>query len=174
MPDVAFEFVLHTLEDTRALGLALGRALLPGEHLALVGGLGAGKTTLTGCVAEGFGVRDLREVASPTYAYAHEYAAQGRKLQHLDLFRLGDEDNALALGLDEMLQDAESPAVVEWADLFPQLLGPQALWLTLRRQPGASMRTAQLRVPEGRAAALRAALPSFVGLPGLLRESAGG
>lgn len=163
MPYVVFNFTLQALEDTELFGQALGRALARGEHLALVGGLGAGKTTLTRAVAEGFGVSNLAEVASPTYAYAHEYAAQGAKLQHLDFYRLGDADNALALGIDEVLQNAEAPAVVEWADLVPELLSPEALWLTLTRAPGASARAVVLRVPAARASALQRALAAWVG-----------
>ncbi len=165
MNHLYFHCTLSRLEATEALGFALGQALLPGEQLGLEGGLGAGKTTLTRSLAEGYGVFDLNEVASPTYGYAHIYDATKGRLNHMDFYRLGDVETAMSLGLDELLNDAGAATVVEWAELFAELLQPEALWLTLRREAGSAQRTAQLRVPAIRAEALTRALPEWVGAP---------
>jgi len=163
MKRASWHITLHNLEATAAFGRALGQALRPGEHVALVGDLGAGKTTLCHSLAEGFGVADLREVASPTYAYAHVYGSPKGPLHHLDFYRLGDVETAYGLGLDDLLCDPQAPCIVEWANLFAELLKPEALWLTLTRTPGSPERALRMVAPLKRAQELSPLLPPWVG-----------
>lgn len=160
MKHVSWHISLGSEQDTQVLGEAIGRLLVPGEHLALVGAMGAGKTTLCRSIAKGYGVTHLAEVSSPTYAYAHEYHAPCGRLHHLDFHRITNVESAWALGLDDVLSDAQAPSLVEWADLCPELLRPDAVWLTLDRKVGESVRVAHLRAPSARAAAIAAGLPS--------------
>jgi len=98
--------------ETRALGRALGREAQPGTVLALSGPLGAGKTQLAKGVAEGLNVRSV--VNSPTFILMNEH--EGRlRLFHVDAYRLGDPEEALAAGLLDERQSA-GVAVIEWAD----------------------------------------------------------
>ena len=97
---------------TRAIGRALGRAAAPGAVLALSGELGAGKTQLAKGVASGLGVESV--VNSPTFVLMNEHVGRLR-LFHVDAYRLGDPEEALAAGL---LDDraAGGVVVIEWAD----------------------------------------------------------
>ncbi len=99
-------------DETRALGAALGRAAAPGTMFALIGPLGAGKTLLAKGVAEGLDIRSV--VNSPTFVLMNEH--QGRlRLFHIDAYRLGDPEEAVAAGLlDE--REVDGVTVVEWAD----------------------------------------------------------
>ena len=99
-------------EMTRAIGRALGRAATPGSVLALSGELGAGKTQLAKGVASGLGVDSV--VNSPTFVLMNEHVGRLR-LFHVDAYRLGDPEEALAAGL---LDDraAGGVVVIEWAD----------------------------------------------------------
>ena len=75
---------------TFALGVRLGELLEPGDAVALVGELGAGKTQLVRGICQGAGVPE-REVASPSFAIVATY--RGRiPVHHADLYRLADED----------------------------------------------------------------------------------
>ncbi len=114
-------------EQTRAIGRALGAAAMPGTVLALRGELGAGKTQLAKGVAEGLGVRTT--VNSPTFVLMNEH--QGRlRLYHVDAYRLGDPEEALAAGL---LDDREidGVSVIEWADRLDGWLPTDRLDITL-------------------------------------------
>ena len=94
--------------------------LCPGSTVALIGELGSGKTTLVKGIALGLGVRDSREVKSPTFVIFHIY--NGRiPLYHFDLYRLGGETDFEGIGLDEFLSDRAAVSVIEWADRAPQL-----------------------------------------------------
>jgi tRNA threonylcarbamoyladenosine biosynthesis protein TsaE len=113
----------------RRLGRALGAAALPGDVIALVGDLGAGKTHLAQAIARGAGVPPGVRVASPTFAVVIEHA--GRiPVHHADLYRLGDLDELAEIGLVE--RAADGLLLVEWADRLPGALPRDALTITLR------------------------------------------
>lgn len=114
-------------EETRRLGRALGRAAAPGTLLALVGELGAGKTQLAKGVAEGLDVRSV--VNSPTFVLMNEHVGRLR-LYHVDAYRLGDPEEAVAAGLLDDRQ-AGGVAVVEWADRLEGWLPDERLEITL-------------------------------------------
>src|SRR6185369_7571616 len=85
----ALELDLADDAATRAAGAALGRALRGGDVVALVGDLGAGKTTLaTGVVAGAGG--DVAVVASPTFALVNDYGGP-LPIAHIDLYRIERE-----------------------------------------------------------------------------------
>lgn len=115
-----------------ALGESLATELAAGGVLALVGGLGAGKTRLAKGLARGAGYSG--EVTSPTFALVHEYRGGRLPLFHFDLYRLKSADELLAIGWDEFL-DGPGILIVEWADLFPELLPPETRWLRFEVLP---------------------------------------
>ena len=51
------EIVVHSLDETAALGEKLGALLFPGSLITLTGDLGAGKTTLTKSIGKAIGVK---------------------------------------------------------------------------------------------------------------------
>jgi tRNA threonylcarbamoyladenosine biosynthesis protein TsaE len=98
--------------ETRAIGRAIGASAEPGTFVALIGELGAGKTQLAKGVAQGLGVPTV--VNSPTFILMNEHVGRLR-LHHVDAYRLGEPEEAVAAGL---LDDRQALGVVvlEWAD----------------------------------------------------------
>lgn len=123
-------------EATRAVGRALGRAAVPGTALALIGPLGAGKTQLAKGVAEGLEVGSV--VNSPTFVLMNEHAGRLR-LFHVDAYRLGDPDEAVAAGLLDDRQ-ASGVVVIEWADRLDGLLPPERLEIEIEPAEDEPMR----------------------------------
>ena len=82
--------------ETRELGRALGAACGGRLCVALRGALGAGKTVLVKGIAEGLGVTEY--VTSPTFTFVNEYGAGGRRLTHVDLYRIASEDDLESIG----------------------------------------------------------------------------
>jgi len=134
----ALTTVLPDASSTRALGALLGSALHAGDVLALVGPLGAGKTTLVQGLAESVDVPPDVAVQSPTFTVCNEYPARV-PLLHVDLYRLGDLSEAEDIGLVDRLRDGDGLSVVEWADRLPDLLPQTSLWIHLT-QHGAQRR----------------------------------
>jgi tRNA threonylcarbamoyladenosine biosynthesis protein TsaE len=126
------ERLVRNEAEMEALGESLATELAAGGVLALVGGLGAGKTRLAKGLARGAGYSG--EVTSPTFALVHEYRGGRLPLFHFDLYRLKSADELLAIGWDEFL-DGPGILIVEWADLFPELLPPETRWLRFEVLP---------------------------------------
>lgn len=129
------EFILQDRAETVRLGEILGRALRAGDVVALVGDLGAGKTTLTQGIARGHGVRE--PVTSPTFALIHEYPGDP-PIFHVDPYRLERAEETYDLGLDEYF-GRDGIAVVEWADRIAPLLPIDRLTLELTMEAGDSL-----------------------------------
>jgi tRNA threonylcarbamoyladenosine biosynthesis protein TsaE len=116
-------------DETRALGSALAAAAQPGDRVALVGPLGAGKTQLAKGFAEGLGVREV--VNSPSFTLMAEY--EGRlPLFHQDLYRLVGTSEALEGGLLDERQD-DGVTLSEWADRLDAALDGDRV--TVRIEP---------------------------------------
>ncbi|NSL89971.1 tRNA (adenosine(37)-N6)-threonylcarbamoyltransferase complex ATPase subunit type 1 TsaE [Chitinophaga sp. Mgbs1] len=107
------------------------------QVFTLNGPMGAGKTTLIKALCAARGVEDA--TASPTFSIINEYAyrdsqGQQRRIFHLDLYRLRDEDDAISAGVEDTLyQDAI--CFVEWPDVVAPLLPPDTIHLQLEVLP---------------------------------------
>jgi len=118
--------------ETAALGERLGRALEPGDCIALVGDLGAGKTQLVRGACRGARV-PASEVSSPSFAIVATYAGR-LPVHHADLYRVGDLDELYATGFFDLL-GGDGAILVEWADRVPGALPDERLTVTLRHDP---------------------------------------
>lgn len=141
---------LSTPGDTRAFGTRLGGLLRAGDLVLLVGGLGAGKTTLAQGIGAGLQVRG--PVTSPTFVISrvHPPLGDGPGLVHVDAYRLG-----AAAELDDLDLDASLPAavtVVEWGTGIAEQLAES--WLDVRLDLTAD--------PEARAITVRPYGPRWV------------
>ena len=122
----AYWLFLADRDSTYRFGFELGQALLATKNspklLAALGNLGAGKTSLAQGLARGIGVAESVYVNSPTFAIhqshlAHKPSGQLMYFHHLDLYRLGDEDDLVHLGLEELIETGIS--YVEWPQRAP-------------------------------------------------------
>ena len=123
-PPVAVLHLRTTSADaTRDLAATLASVARPGDRLALVGPLGAGKTQFAKGFAVGLGIDAV--VNSPSFTLMAEY--EGRlTLFHQDLYRLAGSAEVLAGGLLDERQD-EGVTLSEWADRLDEGLDPERL-----------------------------------------------
>ena len=120
----------HSPEETQAIAAALGERLEGGDVVALIGEMGAGKTTLVRGLARGLGA-DEEEVASPTYTLMHEYPGR-LVLRHFDAWMEEREEAFLLGGGAEWLHDPEGVCVLEWAGRVSGHLPAEHLQLELQ------------------------------------------
>jgi tRNA threonylcarbamoyladenosine biosynthesis protein TsaE len=124
------EFHSHSAEQTERLGVRLGELLQSGDLVCLAGDLGVGKTVFARGIARGWG--SLDPVTSPTFVLINEYRrGDESRLSHVDAFRLGGPQEALSLGLRELLED-HGPVVVEWPERVAEALPRHRLWIHLQ------------------------------------------
>ena len=113
----------HSLEETLRFGERVGRELQRGDVVALFGELGAGKTALVKGIARGLGI--TQEVTSPTFTLVHEYDGGRLPLFHIDLYRLDNLEQTLAIGIEEYL-NGPGVTAIEWSEKIESLLPPKA------------------------------------------------
>lgn len=123
------EFIIRTLTSIDVAMPALADALGSRRKIALYGDLGAGKTTLVQAFCRFLGVEDAP--ASPTFSLVNEYAyhdAAGNTalVHHLDLYRLKNIEEALDIGIEEILYDPWY-CFIEWPQVIEPLLPDDAV-----------------------------------------------
>jgi tRNA threonylcarbamoyladenosine biosynthesis protein TsaE len=99
--------------ETSAAGERFAASIAPGAVVLLHGELGAGKTAFVRGLARGLGAT-ADDVSSPTFTLIQEYAAGGRVLFHVDLYRLAPAE-VDDLGLDELTASGGVVAI-EWPE----------------------------------------------------------
>ena len=119
-------------EETFALGKKYGEQARSGQVWALAGDLGTGKTVFTKGFASGLGVDE--DVSSPTFTILQVYESGRLPLYHFDLYRIAEPEELYEIGFEEYL-DGEGVTLIEWADLFPEMLPPDAISVVIRKDP---------------------------------------
>ena len=138
-------------DDMRALGEAVARAIdteAGAFIIALEGELGAGKTTLVSGVLRAYGVTG--PVRSPTYTLIEPYEFGGKRVYHLDLYRLTDPDEVEPLGIRDLLSEP-SVLLIEWPSRGARALPASDLSVDIAYPPTGS---------DGRQVTLRADSPA--------------
>lgn len=125
-------------EETMEFACALAAGLpVPRAILALHGDLGSGKTCFVRGLAAGLGIHE--PVTSPTFTLVREYAGT-RPLIHMDLYRIGTEEELAGIGFEDLLQ-REAVIVIEWAERAHTLLPDSTLHVFFAADREADART---------------------------------
>lgn len=125
--------ITGSAEETEEVGAELAPTLRDGDVVALVGELGAGKSTFVRGLARGLFVKDV--LLSPSFVLARSY--EGRvPFHHLDLYRVRSFEELCEVGLDELLPPPRGVTAVEWADRIPDRIPPGAVWVVLEHAGG--------------------------------------
>ena len=118
MPVIRIE--LPDLAATQRFGGLLAAQLKAGDVIALNGALGSGKSALARAIIQAIDPTE-EDVPSPTFTLVQHYAlADGTPLWHMDLYRIADPKDAVALGLDDAFVDAV--CLIEWPDRLKKFL----------------------------------------------------
>ena len=136
-------FISRELSQTIQFGTRLGELLGPGDVICLSGEMGAGKTALTSGIGKGW--RALEPVNSPTFVFVHPHrrAEDLVRLYHLDCYRLTSLEDALSIGIEDILSGRDV-VVIEWPERIASLLPPERLWVTLEALDDADARQLDL------------------------------
>ncbi len=106
---------------------------LPSRVYALVGDLGAGKTTFVQFFLRALGIQG--PITSPTFVIIKKYILYPTPphlyilAYHIDCYRLNNPQELMALGFAEILADPSAIIIIEWADRVRDLIPASAVWL---------------------------------------------
>lgn len=160
--EIDFRLDLADESATVALAEDLAAILRPGDTIALVGDLGAGKSTLARALLRAVADDAELEVPSPTFTLVQTYDLR-LPFAHLDLYRLGGPEELDEIGFDELVRDRI--VLVEWPDRAADRFPEDALVLTIG--PGAGPTARRVRLI-GTAAHWRDRLLRTAGIRGFL------
>lgn len=117
------KILTRSAAETSALGESLGRLLVPGDVVAMTGELGTGKSVLARGMMAGLGVTS--KMPSPSFVLVATY--EGRlTVNHIDLYRLECPEDALAIGIEDLLY-SQDICLIEWAERAAAVLPPARL-----------------------------------------------
>jgi tRNA threonylcarbamoyladenosine biosynthesis protein TsaE len=105
-------------KDTCKLAENLALIFKEGDIVALNGNLGSGKTFFVKNLCKNY---DIDIVTSPTFALVNEYKG-AKKIYHFDFYRINKANELFDLGFEDYLNDESAIILIEWADLFKELL----------------------------------------------------
>jgi tRNA threonylcarbamoyladenosine biosynthesis protein TsaE len=113
---------------------AVAKDLKGGEIFALVGTLGAGKTTFVKAVGKALKMKHL--IPSPTFILLQAFEAKLKSkkilIYHLDLYRTNGLKEAKALGLTEFWGKPNTVTFIEWADKIKKHLPTKTKFITFK------------------------------------------
>jgi len=113
----------RSARETARLGHFLAGSLRSRHVIALIGGLGSGKTILTQAIARYLGVR--RPVKSPTFVLIASHTATRTgvsTLFHVDCYRVRRLTGSDRAAIMEAIEMPHSVTLIEWADRIPSVL----------------------------------------------------
>jgi len=140
--------VSHTFKspaETQAWAEKFARTLTRGDVLALIGPLGAGKTTFVQGLAKGLGLKN--KVTSPTFALVNEYLSKTKNLYHMDVYRLSERE-LRAFPLEEYYETGI--CIIEWGDRLRERWPVETLALHLKPGQGSRRLTIKEITPRWR------------------------
>jgi tRNA threonylcarbamoyladenosine biosynthesis protein TsaE len=119
------ETITQSAQETQSLGQKFSASLKGGETIALVGDLGAGKTTFVQGLARGLGIKN--RMISPTFILMRSYD----NFFHVDLYRLEEniDEEVKNLGLTDIWGKNDNIVVIEWAEKITDLLPSNTIWI---------------------------------------------
>jgi tRNA threonylcarbamoyladenosine biosynthesis protein TsaE len=131
------QLMTYTPNDLPQVAAALLQEYGPNRVYALIGELGAGKTTLVAEMCRQLGV--VEPTSSPTFSIVNQYKGDGGIIYHLDCYRLDTVEEAIRAGLEELLAEAPGTVFIEWPAVIEALLPDDAVVLRLSHsEDGAS------------------------------------
>ena len=123
--------------ETAKIAAALANRMKGGEVVALIGNLGAGKTTFAQAFAKALGVR--HRVQSPTFIFMHEHRLKRKSgpayFVHADAYR-GGVPELRNIGIEEYFGRPDAVVLIEWADRVKAMLPKGTLSVRLKHLGG--------------------------------------
>jgi tRNA threonylcarbamoyladenosine biosynthesis protein TsaE len=127
------EFIINDESELSKVAETLLIELMGKRKFTLTGGLGAGKTTFVKAFCARLGVIDV--VTSPSFSIVNIYSyttsdGKERFVNHIDLYRLKNLQEALDIGIEDYLYD-ENYCLLEWPEIAESILPEEVVRINI-------------------------------------------
>ncbi|MEN0051775.1 MAG: tRNA (adenosine(37)-N6)-threonylcarbamoyltransferase complex ATPase subunit type 1 TsaE [Bacteroidota bacterium] len=123
------EIIINQLAELPRIAQQLFTYAKAKKIITFTGEIGAGKTTLIQQICQQLGVEEA--VTSPTFSIVNEYTnAQEDLIFHIDLYRLKSEEEAINIGIEEYLDQADY-CFIEWPQIIEDLLPDEVVRISI-------------------------------------------
>src|SRR5262245_10608855 len=120
--------LIFGLENIKEIATRFWKTAGNAKVFAFHGEMGSGKTTFIHALCDVKGVKDA--VSSPTFSIINEYNyiedGTSKKIFHLDLYRLKDEEEAIRAGIEDCLY-SDQICFAEWPEKAPGIFPDDTL-----------------------------------------------
>ena len=117
-----------TIDELKEFAEQFWIAVKDKKLFAFHGEMGAGKTTIISALCHYKGVEDV--TGSPTFSIINEYGysehGRGKKIFHIDLYRLKDAQEVVQAGVEDCIYSG-SICMVEWPEKAPGLFDDETV-----------------------------------------------
>lgn len=124
-------FESFSAEETFKIAQTFAKTLNPGDIVALLGDLGAGKTAFTSGIAAALGVKE--QVVSPTFTIVNQYDGD-LTLFHFDAYRLENVAPSECDWMDDYLF-GDGVSIIEWAQNIEAILPKGYIKIRIEKDP---------------------------------------
>lgn len=116
------EYISNSEKETFTIAKMIARKAQGGDIFALWGDLGSGKTTFSQGFAKALGVN--KNITSPTFVILKRYPLKFKAdfLIHADCYRLSNENDIEAIGLEEYFVQKNVIILIEWPEKIQKYL----------------------------------------------------
>ena len=111
--EVLLQIEKYELEELGDVAERLAAVLPESGVIAFHGEMGVGKTTIVNELCRVLGVED--DVSSPTFGLVNIYKAREKTINHVDLYRLKNAEEAETAGVFELFY-SDALTIVEWPE----------------------------------------------------------
>ncbi|MGN0327377.1 MAG: tRNA (adenosine(37)-N6)-threonylcarbamoyltransferase complex ATPase subunit type 1 TsaE [Lachnospira sp.] len=134
-------------KETFELGFKLGTEAVSGEVYCLDGDLGVGKTVFTQGFAKGLGIEE--PINSPTFTIVQEYNDGRIKLNHFDVYRIGDVSEMDEIGYEEYFY-SDGVCLIEWGHLIREILPEDTRYITITKDLSKGFDYRRIEITQGK------------------------
>ena len=126
--EVLLQIEKYELEELGDVAEKLAAVLPESGVIAFHGEMGVGKTTIVNELCRVLGVED--EVSSPTFGLVNIYKARDKTINHVDLYRLKNAEEAETAGVFELFY-SDALTIVEWPERIADELPDEFMLLKI-------------------------------------------
>lgn len=141
--------VAISLDDINAFAQQFWTQVNDARVFLFYGEMGAGKTTLIEALCAAKGVRE--RMGSPTFSIINQYAytesGEEKRIYHIDLYRLKDEEEIIQAGVEDCVYSG-AICMIEWPQKAPGLFDETATSIFIEPLD-ATHRTVKIEQPGG-------------------------